>query len=457
MTEIVLTYGDEIVEDFVEDVWKINIKVLEPNKPSKDFKDLESKLDEVLREAPAGGKGLGDLIKEAYTEGSDVTILVDDNTRPNQHTKILLPMLIPRLQAFGIANDDIKILIAGGTHRPPTEEELSNKIFGLEFYKENKHRISVHSCDKGNVEVGVTKTGDPIKIDEKAARSCLLIPLTDTELHYFAGVAGTVKEIVPGIADRETVNRNHPKMFDRGLGFKPECRLANTEGNPVITEMKEIAQVVMKHVPIFGVDVIFSHGEIVYINAGDLLGLHNSAAPVIRKLRTVEVDQPGDLVIVGVGNLGINLYQTGKGLHAAWNAVRKDGRGKILALAPCTDGPGNEAYHKIMQSITGKPISEAMHHILDRFCSMETFRIGNQKPVDLLRILKDVGEGNIEMITEMDEKELLKTFRIAKIPYKGSIAKTLREYLRNFFLQRNGEDKLVYILPDPATYVKLAA
>lgn len=457
MAKIVLTYGDEIIEDFVEDAWKKYIKVLEPSKPSKDFQDLGSKLDFALEQAPAGGKGLGDLIKEAYTKRSDVTIIVDDNTRPNKHTRILLPMLIPRLQAFGIANDDIKILIAGGTHRPPTEEEFSNKIFGLEFYKENKHRISAHSCDEGNVEVGVTRTGDSIKINEKAAKSSLLIPLTDTELHYFAGVAGTVKEIIPGIADRETVNRNHPKMFDRGLGFKPECRLGNTEGNPVITEMKEIAQVVMKQVPIFGIDVIISHDEIVYINAGDLLGLHNSAAPVIRKLRTVEVDQPGDLVIVGVGNLGINLYQTGKGLHAAWNAVRKDGRGKILALTPCIDGAGNEVYHKLMQSIAGKSISEAMQYILDRFCSMETFKMGNQKPIDFLRILSDVGEGNVEIITEMDEKELLKTFRIAKISHKGSIAETLRDYLRKFFSQRDGEDSLVYILPDPATYVKVAA
>jgi nickel-dependent lactate racemase len=457
VTKIVLTYGDEIVEDFVEEAWKKYIKVLEPNKPSKDFQKLESKLDEVLREAPAGGRGLGDLVKDVYARGSDVTIIVDDNTRPNEHTRILLPMLIPRLQAFGIANSDIKILIAGGTHRPPTEDELANKIFGSEFYKKNKHRISAHSCDEGNVEVGVTKTGDAIRINEKAASSCLLIPLTDTELHYFAGVAGTVKEIVPGIADRETVNRNHPKMFDRGLGFKPECRLANTESNPVITEMKEIAQVVMKQIPIFGIDVIFSHGEIVYINGGDLIGLHKSAAPVIRKLRTVEVDQPGDLVIVGVGNLGINLYQTGKGLHAAWNAVRKDGGGKILALAPCTDGPGNEVYHQLMQSIAGKPISEAMQYILDRHCSMETFKMGNQKPIDFLRILRDVGEGNIEMITEMDEKELLKTFRIVKISHKGSIAETLRDYLSKFFSQRNGEDSVIYILLDSATYVKVRA
>lgn len=450
-----LDYGDETIKDFLEDAWKEHVILLEPEKPAKSFVDLGAKLDEVLKTAPGGGKSLEELVKEVYTEGKDITILVDDNTRPNKHTKILLPMIIPHLKNLGIAEEDIKILIANGTHRPPTEAEMSNKIFGANLYEQHKHRIAVHDCYAGNIDIGKSSRGTPIKINERAIKSCLLIPLTDSELHYFAGVAGTVKEICPGIAGKETVNLNHPQMFDKELGFIPECRLANTDDNPVINEMKEITGIVNEKVPIFGVDVIFFHDEIVYVNAGDLIGLHNNAAPMISKLRTVEVSRPGDLVIVSVGTLGINLYQAGKGIHAAWNAVRKDGKGKILVLAPCPDGAGNDAYLDAMNSIKGKPIPEALEYVLDHYCSPETFNIGNQKPVDLLRILKDVGEGNIEMITEMDGEQLISTYRLAKVPFKGSVTGTLREYLRRFFSQWKGENPVVYVIPDPGTLVLL--
>jgi nickel-dependent lactate racemase len=452
VADILLDYGEEIIKDFIEDAWKKNIVLLEPEKPAKDFSDLEVELDRVLKTAPAGGKSLADVLREVYTQGKDVTIIVDDNTRPNKHTKILLPMIFIRLKGLGITDQDIKILIASGTHRTPTEDEMSNKIFGPDLYEEHRHRISAHDCYNGNLEIGKSSRGTPIQIDERAMNSCLLIPLTDSELHYFAGVAGTVKEICPGIASKETVNLNHTRMFDRQLGFVPTCRLAD---NPIITEMKEIAGIINEHVPIFGIDVIFFHDEIVYVNAGDLIGLHNNAAPIISKLRTVEVEQPADLVIVSVGPLGINLYQAGKGIHAAWNSVRKDGKGKILVLAPCLDGAGNDAYYNAMHSVEEKSIPEALQYVLDHYCSVKTFNIGNQKPVDLLRILKDVGEGNIEMITELDREELFNTFRIVKIPLKGSVAETLREYLRKFFLERRGEKSVVYVIPDAGTYVKI--
>ncbi len=455
MTDLILEYGDELLSAFIDEKWKNNIIVLEPEKPQKEFIDLQTKFEEVLSEAPAGGKNLKIILEEVYSQGASVTIIIDDYTRPNKHTKILLPKLIKYLQKLGIYVNDIKILVASGTHRPPTVEELENKILTPDLYNQYKEHIFAHDCDTGNIDVGTTPSGTPIKIDERAINSCLLIPLTDSELHYFAGVAGTVKEIVPGIASRETVGHNHPKMFDRDLGFVPECRLGNTQGNPVITEMKEIAEMVGKKVPIFGVDVIFFQDEIVYMNAGDLIGLHNSAAPKITKIRTVEVSKPGDLVIVGVGTLGINLYQAGKGVHAGWNAVRKDGKGKILVLAPCPDGAGNDAYYEAMHSVEGKPLLDALEFVLDNYCGIDTFKIGNQKPVDLLRILKELGEGSIELITEMKEDELWKTFRIKAISPKGSTKETLQNYIEDFISQRKAENPIIYIIPDPGTYVKI--
>ena len=68
MVEMTLNYGDEIVKNYVADTWKENIILLEPDKPKKDFSDLDSKLDEILKDAPAGGKNLDGAIWNATTD-----------------------------------------------------------------------------------------------------------------------------------------------------------------------------------------------------------------------------------------------------------------------------------------------------------------------------------------------------------------------------------------------------
>ena len=108
-------------------------------------------------------------------------------------------------------------------------------------------------------------------------------------------------------------------MFDKEFGFKPVCRLGNTAGNPVISDMKEMAEKVQEHTAVFCIDAIMDHGEITSLNAGNIISLHNLANELLYTRRVISVEEPADLVIVSMGKLGINLFQAGKGIHAAWN------------------------------------------------------------------------------------------------------------------------------------------
>ncbi|MCK5184197.1 MAG: hypothetical protein KAQ95_07820, partial [Candidatus Heimdallarchaeota archaeon] len=219
------------------------------------------------------------------------------------------------------------------------------------------------------------------------------------------------------------------------------------EGNPVIQDMKEMVQTVMKTKAVFCIDAILHEKKIVQINAGNIISLHEMAGGLLKPLRIIDVDKPADLVIVTTGELGLNLYQAGKGVHAAWNAAKKGG--KILLLAKAQDGVGNQAYHDTMIAIKEMDLDTALTWVVENKCTEETFRIGNQKPVDLLRILKD---NQIDMITEMNHKELKETFRINPIEIKGTLQETIRNYVK-IFLEAKPEGT-IYIMADAGNFVK---
>jgi nickel-dependent lactate racemase len=381
--------------------------------------------------------------------------MVDDKTRPNIHTKVLLPLIADRLLRNGVRKEDIGIIISSGSHVQASPAEVETRILGPALYKDWGNNVLNHDCDSGNTHVGETSRGTSILIDQQVLDSCMLIPLSDSEYHYFAGQAGTVKLFCPGVAGRETIRINHPRMFDLEKGFNEGCRLGNCEGNPVIEDMIEITTIMKARIPIFCVDTIVHHGEIVYLQAGDIIECHKAASLPLRKLRVVDVDAPGDIVFVSVGELGVNLYQAGKGIHAAWNAIRHDRKGWIVLLAPCEDGIGSAGYEEAMHASKDLEVRDALRFVIETFCSEKTFKIGNQKPPDLFRILLDVAEGNIKLVSGLDSDELRDVYRMEGCPVKDS--SEVQQILRNLverFLEEHPNPK-VYVLDDPGLLINV--
>ncbi|MFO8035351.1 MAG: lactate racemase domain-containing protein [Anaerolineales bacterium] len=430
---------------------KGKVQVIDSPPVESEVGSLEEVLLEKL-ENPLQSLPLKEVVKQSYQgSGKKIFLLTDDNTRPNIHTKRVHPLVLDYLvDVCEVQRRDIRLLVASGTHRPPTQEEIREQILGPALFQRLKGRILIHD-DVGNLtSLGSTSRGTPVTINQSAFQAGLIIPITDSEYHYFAGIAGTVKQLFPGIAGRMTTNTNHPMMFDKELGFKAACRLGNTKGNPVISDMKEMAALLQKQVPVFCIDVILDHGEITYLNAGDILALHEIAREKLRMRRVVKVDQPGDLVIIPVKEQGINLFQAGKGINAAWYATRKPG-GTILLLAPCYDGVGSEGYQETMEAVQDLPIDQALEWVIDHKCSVETFRIGNQKPVDILRILKSLENGGVDILSDMDPQTLRDIYRLNPLPGMENPQKAFQTYL-SAYMQENPHT-VIYVLKDPGLYV----
>ncbi|MHA1958647.1 MAG: lactate racemase domain-containing protein [Candidatus Thorarchaeota archaeon] len=448
-----LKYGDLVVDDFIPSELA-DVTILDVEEYVPDFTNLEAKLTEVLQ-SPLGSKPFDKLVEESYVDGKRVMIIVDDNTRPNHHTRALLPHVTSRLLNRGVAKKDIGIIIASGSHKPPKMEQVEQRILNTELFNEWKDNVLIHDCDSGNRYLGDSSEGSPIYIDERVLDSCMIIVLSDSEYHYFAGQAGTVKLFCPGVAGRETIRINHPRMFDLEKGFVEGCRLSVCDGNPVIEDMIEIATRVKDSLPMFCIDTIVNHGEIVYLQAGDLIECHKAARGPLHKLRVVDVDVPADLVFVSVGELGINLYQAGKGTHAAWNAVRHDKKGWIVLLAPCQEGIGSDGYAEAMESAKDLEVQDALRYVIEEYCNEEVFKIGNQKPPDLFRIMLDVAEGNIKVVTELNPKMLRDTYRMeACNPSSPEDSQRVLRELVERFAKENPNPK-IYILGDPGLLVNV--
>ena len=105
--------------------------------PVAPLADLGAALDEALAQ-PIGAPSLVELARGARS----VLLVVDDNTRPTP-TERLLPPILDRLNAAGVPDAAIELLIALGTHRPMTPAEQEIK-YGREVLR--RVRVSNHDA-----------------------------------------------------------------------------------------------------------------------------------------------------------------------------------------------------------------------------------------------------------------------------------------------------------------------
>jgi nickel-dependent lactate racemase len=197
-------------------------------------------------------------------ENKKTVILSEDQTRPTRVGLIALP-LINELNRLGIPDEDIQVIIARGTHRHPTEDEIRDKL-GQEVLKRVK--VSVHDADDQDslVLVGTTSRGTPCWANRLVVEAGLKIGIGTCNPHYFAGYGGGPKIILPGISGREAVKKNHVWIRD------PKSMQGIREGNPLWEDMLEAARIVGLDMKI---DTVFnSQKEVHNVFAGDVEAEH---------------------------------------------------------------------------------------------------------------------------------------------------------------------------------------
>lgn len=264
-------------------------------------------------------------LQKVVRKGDKVAVIVSDVTRLVR-TAEFLPVIISEINAAGVPDEDITIIVATGTHRAHTHDE-DIAVCGKDIVK----RIKIHQHDSRNNEeltdLGVTSFGTPILIDSYVAEADKVIITGAVSLHPMAGFGGGRKAVMQGVSGHATIMHNHaialaPKVGD---GCNPLCETGLLEGNPLHEDMVEVTK---KLDPAFLVNMVFTpEGKLHEVVAGHWYKAWEKGCKDLVAMAGVPIKELADVVFASAGGSpkDMNLYQSCKAHMNAVFAVKKGG------------------------------------------------------------------------------------------------------------------------------------
>lgn len=274
-----------------------------------------------------------DVLSAMVRPGETVAVVIDDYTRPCP-TQLLLPPILEELKTAGVNDLDIQIIIATGTHTPPSPEVVK-KLVGDKIFR-NYMVISNDAVNAQHVTIGKTKRGNTIEILKEYIDADVKILVGDIEYHYFAGYGGTRKSILPGISSKATIQRNHSLLFEH------HACMGVLKENPIHQEMNEAMHLAGCD---FALSVVQnSLHTIVGAWAGKPELVMDAGVKLVDTMYRKEISAQPDIVLTAANGHphDINLYQAMKALHTACQIVKPNG--VIVLVAKCPEGHGSPLY-----------------------------------------------------------------------------------------------------------------
>ena len=313
-------------------------------KPSPVIANLTSAFLEAVTTGSVGSPPLHEVIRPE----DRVTVLVSDITRYWMRQDKICPLLADYLcHQIGVNKSNIVFLVALGTHRPQTREELEMLVSPQVYHSFEVVNHDCSACDL--VTVGTTSRGTKVRVNPLVVDRKVIL-LGGTVHHLMSGFGGGRKSILPGVSDEDTIFQNHIHALDPDAPRSSlKIGMGVTEGNPVHEDMVEAARLVN---PAFGINlVVNSRQEHCAIIAGHWLYAWEESCRVVEACFGLPIAKKADVVIASCGGYpkDINLYQAVKTLLNASQAIM-DG-GTMVFLAECREGGGTPAFFDWIQPL----------------------------------------------------------------------------------------------------------
>jgi nickel-dependent lactate racemase len=401
MKKISIPYGKGVEEAFVPD--EIHVQYIEYDNKIEKSKEMELLLRAL--DNPIGTKPVEELV----AKDDNVLIVVNDHTRPSPD-KIMISELLKRLHKK-VSKAQIKFIIATGTHRNSTEEELKTRL-GENVVRD--YKIIMHNCkDMSRLKYygTIDNYNMPIYLN-KALSECTFCILTGLiSPHQSAGYSGGRKSILPGLAGLETLKIHH------SLPIRPfEPAMGKITDNP----FHEIALYASKLVK---VDFILNAvqdplKQNIDFVAGDMEKAHKSGVKKSKDACEIKVDSKSDIIVISPGGFprDIDLYQSQKAISVG--EVVANAACQFILVAECKDGYGSDLMIKWLKE------ASSPNEVIDRF-KTEGYDVGTSKAFLLARALL---KGKVTIVSEYLKKEDLKEMMLH---HSNSLQDALDEAIKN--------------------------
>jgi nickel-dependent lactate racemase len=308
-----------------------------------------------------------EILPKLLDRNDRVAVVVSDVTRPCP-TRRILPHVMRLLKASGVSRGNTRIIFGTGTHRRHTPAER-RKLLGT--YARSIPQVIDHTSESAQY-VGTTSRGTKVLVNPALLDVDHVLAIGNVDVHYFAGYTGGYKAVIPGVAGKETIERNHSLMT------LPNAEPGVSDGNPVREDLEEAGALVGLR---FVVNVALDEkNRVISAFAGDPIAAHRACSKTVDRLTKVHVEEPADIVIASAGGYprDINLYQAHKAIENASHAV-KDG-GVVIVLAECAEGFGNATFESWTTNATS--LEEVRENLSKKFV------LGAHKTYALSKIAK---------------------------------------------------------------------
>jgi len=294
---------------------------------------------------PIGCPPLAQLL--AAKRPATVAITISDITRPVPN-KAFLPPLLETLNACGIADSRIVIIIGTGMHRPSTPAEreilIGRQIAGrveVIDHTADRRETLVRVAD-GGVATGGAAGSPPVSVHRRFVEADFRIVTGYIEPHFMAGFSGGRKGVCPALVDLATIQRFH--------GYRtlsdPRAENGVLDGNPCHAESLRVARAV-------GVDFLLNVAitrdrRVAAVFAGDLEAAHLAGCKQVAEWTSAVVSEPYDMVVTNGGGYPLDqtFYQTVKGQVTALPALQSGS--VLLQISHCGEQLGSAAYTDLM-------------------------------------------------------------------------------------------------------------
>lgn len=264
-------------------------------------------------------------------------IAADDLTRPTQAYRFL-PFIVEELNQAGIKDEDIKIILAIGCHRPLMKTDQEKKL-GKKMA--NRFPVYNHHAYENLVNVGTTSRGTPVQINRHFIEADVKIGVGFITPHPLAGFGGGGKIIIPGLGSIDTIEKNHTPAFMGKIGSTGFSKGYDLNSNELRLDMEEGARMAGLQVVVNSVGT--TDGKTAGVFVGNLVQAHRAAVELARKVYVTEAPCDVDIGIFNAFPEDTELVQAQKALNV-WTGnetcrlVREGG--KVVIATASSDGLG---------------------------------------------------------------------------------------------------------------------